>query len=322
MGMSCFACNLSGCLQKDQDAFKEGRRTGLSPARRAAKKNKGYWSRYYETGESAWPMAVRSLGFNRTPPNAKNPMLKHPWHHWMDADIGRSLPTLTLVHVIRGSGEFSSKESGKLDVPSGSLIFAFPNVRHSYFCKKEIGWEDEWVEVEAAAILPVLAKVGVTSEKPVVRLGDSPRLLRQFRRLFDYARLETGEGCLAACAYETIVTALEELKGTRSTASAVENMQMRLGGDVTAILPSVATATAATGRSASWMRTAFRRETGLSPKRYQLQQRLNRAADLLRSTERPISEIAAQVGFCSLAAFSNGFSREFGCSPSFFRKRR
>lgn len=281
------------------------------------------WSRYFEVKGSSWPMAVHSLGFNRISPNAGNVMLQHPYHHWMDEKQWRVLETLTMVHVVRGWWNFKSKESGNMEVPPGSLIFVFPKVRHWYHCRKSAGGDDEWVEVEASdRLLSTLAQAGISPGHPVLQIGDSPLLHRQFRRLFDLGRAGVGEGILAARAYETIAIALHELKTAGRPRQSVRKMQLALGGDAAAHPGSVASAVAATKRSASWMRTVFRRETGISPKRYQLAQRLGRAAELLRSTDRPITEIALQVGFCSLAAFSNSFAREYDCAPSVFRNRR
>ena len=250
-------------------------------------------------------MAVHSLGFNRIPPNAGNVvMLQHPYHHWMDEKQWRVLETLTMVHVVRGWWNFKSKESGNMEVPPGSLIFVFPKVRHWYHCRKSAGGDDEWVEIEAPdGLLSALGQAGVSPASPVVQIGDSPLMLRQFRRLFDLGRNGAGQVILAARAYETVAMAFDELVA-----------EGRVG--------SVASAVAATQRSASWMRTVFRRATGLSPKRYQLTQRLARAAELLQSTDRPVTEIALQSGFCSLSAFSNSFAREYGCAPSVFRNRR
>ena len=281
------------------------------------------WSRYFEVGDAAWPMAVHSLGFNRIPPNSGNVMLQHPYHHWMDEKQWRTLRTLTMVHVIKGWWNLKSKESGSKKVPPGSLIFIFPNVRQWYQCRKDRGGDDEWVEVEASdRLLSTLAQAGISPEHPVLQIGDSPLIHRQFRRLFDLGRAGVGEGILAARAYETIAIALHGLKTAGRPWQSVRKMQLALGGDAAAHPGSVASAVAATKRSASWMRTVFRRETGLSPKRYQLAQRLTRAAELLLSTDRPITEIALQVGFCSLSAFSNSFAREYGCAPSVFRNRR
>ena len=281
------------------------------------------WSRYFEVKGSSWPMAVHSLGFNRIPPNAGNVMLQHPYHHWMDEKQWRVLETLTMVHVVRGWWNFKSKESGNMEVPPGSLIFVFPKVRHWYHCRKGAGGDDEWVEIEASdGLLSALGQAGVSPASPVVQIGDSPLMLRQFRRLFDLGRNGAGQVILAARAYETVAMAFDELAADGRPRAAVKKMQMALGGGASAGVGSVASAVAATQRSASWMRTVFRRATGLSPKRYQLTQRLARAAEMLQSTDRPVTEIALQSGFCSLSAFSNSFAREYGCAPSVFRNRR
>lgn len=285
--------------------------------------DKGYYSQYYDVQEPFWPMAVHSLGYNRIPPRSKNPMLKHPWHHWIDEKDGRVLPTLTIVHVINGSGTFRSQMSGELAITPRSLVFAFPNVRHFYACSKETGWYDEWLEVSADLVVPILARVGITPQNPVVEVGEHSGLVREFRRLFDLAQLKAGEGRLAACAYEILVSILEGMgqEEARSPRRAVDRLKVRLG-EGTEGVSTIAQATSETGFSASWIRTVFQRETGLSPKRYQLKQRLQRAADLLLSTRRSVSEVAFQVGFGSLAAFSHSFSKEFGASPSEYRLRR
>ncbi|MFN0216142.1 MAG: helix-turn-helix domain-containing protein [Saprospiraceae bacterium] len=49
--------------------------------------------------------------------------------------------------------------------------------------------------------------------------------------------------------------------------------------------------------------------------------RLLKAKDLLMRTELSITEIAHKTGFSKLTYFSYTFSREFGVSPSAFRKQ-
>ncbi len=64
----------------------------------------------------------------------------------------------------------------------------------------------------------------------------------------------------------------------------------------------------------------FKREVGVTPYRFLLQARLRRALDLLADTDRPVTEIAFEVGFGDLSNFINAFRREVGCSPGHFRK--
>lgn len=64
---------------------------------------------------------------------------------------------------------------------------------------------------------------------------------------------------------------------------------------------------------------SFRDAFGESPHAYLLTRRLERAAALLRSTDRSITEICLMVGWSSLGSFSTSFSRMFGISPRQYR---
>ncbi len=64
----------------------------------------------------------------------------------------------------------------------------------------------------------------------------------------------------------------------------------------------------------------IRSELNLSPSRYLNQKRLERACQLLESTEMNMGEIAYAVGFNTQAYFSKCFSDVYGCSPFRYRK--
>ena len=64
---------------------------------------------------------------------------------------------------------------------------------------------------------------------------------------------------------------------------------------------------------------AFRQTTGFAPHRYVLLQRVERAKNLLRGTDLPITEIAHQVGYSSQSSFSVVFRRFTGRTPRAFR---
>jgi AraC-like DNA-binding protein len=63
----------------------------------------------------------------------------------------------------------------------------------------------------------------------------------------------------------------------------------------------------------------FRREFGESPHRYLLVRRLERAATLLRTTDRPVSDICLTVGLRSVGSFTTSFGRMFGMTPTQYR---
>jgi AraC-like DNA-binding protein len=63
----------------------------------------------------------------------------------------------------------------------------------------------------------------------------------------------------------------------------------------------------------------FRRAFGESPHAYLLTRRLERAAALLRSTDRSVASICFSVGLQSVGSFTTSFTRTFGMSPTAYR---
>ncbi|MFL5930312.1 MAG: helix-turn-helix transcriptional regulator [Gaiellaceae bacterium] len=64
---------------------------------------------------------------------------------------------------------------------------------------------------------------------------------------------------------------------------------------------------------------AFRRNFGETPHRYLLMRRLERAAALLRNTDRSVADICLTVGLSSVGSFTTSFGRTFGVSPTAYR---
>jgi AraC-like DNA-binding protein len=63
----------------------------------------------------------------------------------------------------------------------------------------------------------------------------------------------------------------------------------------------------------------FRRAFGETPHRYLLTRRMERAAALLRNTDRSVADICLAVGLRSVGSFTSTFGRTFGLSPTAYR---
>src|SRR5215467_7403580 len=63
----------------------------------------------------------------------------------------------------------------------------------------------------------------------------------------------------------------------------------------------------------------FRRAFGEPPHRYLLTRRLERAASLLRTTDRSVADICFTVGLRSVGSFTTSFRRVYGMSPTTYR---
>lgn len=75
----------------------------------------------------------------------------------------------------------------------------------------------------------------------------------------------------------------------------------------------------AAGLSRAHFSREFRRAFGESPHAYLLTRRLERAAALLRHTDRSVADICFSVGLQSLGSFTTCFTRTYGMSPTAYR---
>jgi AraC-like DNA-binding protein len=75
----------------------------------------------------------------------------------------------------------------------------------------------------------------------------------------------------------------------------------------------------AAGLSRAHFSREFRRTFGESPHAYLLTRRLERAASLLRVSDRSVAEICLSVGLQSVGSFTTSFRRMFGMSPTAYR---
>ena len=78
---------------------------------------------------------------------------------------------------------------------------------------------------------------------------------------------------------------------------------------------------AAAGLSRAHFSREFRRAYGESPHQYLLTRRMERAAWLLRATDRSVADVCFSVGLASVGSFTSSFTRTYGVSPTAYRAR-
>jgi AraC family transcriptional regulator len=91
-------------------------------------------------------------------------------------------------------------------------------------------------------------------------------------------------------------------------------MESRLGEDV-----ALADLAREASLSPFHFARCFKAATGMSPHRYLVERRVERARDLLTGTDASLADVAAACGFCSQAHFTSAFKRESGITPGVFR---
>jgi AraC-like DNA-binding protein len=90
----------------------------------------------------------------------------------------------------------------------------------------------------------------------------------------------------------------------------------RLDGDIT-----IGQLARQCGLSRSYFTQAFRRTTGITPHRWLMQRRTDKAKELLRNLETPLAEIALACGFASQSHLTRVFNAIAGATPGQWRRR-
>ena len=111
------------------------------------------------------------------------------------------------------------------------------------------------------------------------------------------------------------VHAVRTQKLSREIESACSYIERHLEGEL-----SLASLAAYAGYTEYYFSKKFKREVGITLAEYIREKRLKKAAMLLRSTELDVQQIAMRMQFCSQSYFTDSFRKQFGVSPSKYRK--
>jgi len=74
------------------------------------------------------------------------------------------------------------------------------------------------------------------------------------------------------------------------------------------------------GLDRSYLCSVFKEYLGISPQKYLLNYRINKACDILKSTHISVGDVARSVGYQDPLMFSKMFKKIKGVSPSMYAK--
>lgn len=117
------------------------------------------------------------------------------------------------------------------------------------------------------------------------------------------------------------VTRVREAKADRGISLPVRNACDYIHAHVREKI-SIADLAKRAGYTEYYFSHKFQEETGMTVAEYVRRMKMEEAKRLLTSTSLSITDIAGELSLGSRSSFFTAFRREYGCSPSEFRKRR
>ncbi len=277
--------------------------------------------------EDPWECTATSVGYERVRPGSPYPPRRHPVDHHFNWDQGRVLRAYQLVYITEGSGTFESEASAESHkIEAGAVMTLFPGVWHRYAPDPQTGWVEQWIECCGPAFDRARVARLLRPDQPIRHVGFPSELLQGFERCHALAQQRSPpvQSLLSTMALHLLSILLGAARKHRDAPRHIDHI-IQQAQSVMACRYHERVSLEQLARelniSYSSFRQAFKAQTGVSPKQYQLQIRLAKAQDFLANTTKSVGEIAEILGFDSPFHLSKQFKDAIGLAPQTWRKK-
>lgn len=231
-----------------------------------------------------------------------------------------------ITYVTEGSGSLKLGSSMHTIEP-GSILVMFPDV-----CVNASALHGPiqlmWAEMSGDALPKILARAGLTPQKPILSLADLGDNCKTKSTLAQLTAPDAELGALTAygLAMEMLDCLVQE--SPRPCQPKVSNLQQyyveksiryiktKYPQDI-----SVEDVAQYCGLNRSYLGKLFRDATGMTTQEYLIRQRMSVACHYLEIGAAPIATIARSVGYPNQLHFSRAFHKVFGIPPREWQKR-
>lgn len=276
--------------------------------------------------DALWGLTVTTIGYEEIGEKDPYPTRGHADGYYFELSKGRVLPEYQLLYIIDGEGVFHSRTLPEAKLKEGDFFLLFPGEWHSYHPTGPRGWKKYWIGFKGRNMDDRVRAGFLSPTKPIYHVGYSAEIVSLYKKAYEAALEEAAysQQMMAGIVNHLIGTmySLErniELKSRNQThVDMINRARLRIRESLESPL-TIQQVAEEQGVSYSNFRKLFKEHTGLSPAIYQQDLRLQRAKELLTTTDMSIKEIAYQLNFESPDYFSAKFKLKTGRKPSELR---
>jgi len=238
---------------------------------------------------------------------------------WKMAPHSHNLFEISVVIEGRGSFEFGGNA---FNIEPGHIVMIPENILHTYSAQTDI----RFCVIEAGSMPEStlqLFRPFTPHSAPALRFL-SPFFLGEYESLFRHwlrtvsQQLKEPDTTLVSWINVLLLFIIQnnsQADANLSVASSADYIRTHLRSEL-----SISDIAQHCGLSEQHYRSLFKENYGLTPKQYQQLCREEEAKWMLRFTDRSIQQIAEDIGFSTLHAFSGWFQKKEHLSPSAWRK--
>lgn len=276
--------------------------------------------------DALWGLTVTTIGYEDIAPGDEYPTHGHADGYYFNLERGRELNEYQLLYITEGEGEFHSTTVPDAKLREGDLFLLFPGEWHSYHPNPDKGWKSYWIGFKGRNMDDRVRANFLSPTKPIYHIGFSDAIVRLYKQAYGTALEEAAysQQLLAGIVNHLIgmMYSLErniELSRNQLHVDMINRARLRIRESLELPL-TIQQVAEDMGVSYSNFRKLFKEYTGISPAVYQQDLRLQRAKELLSTTNMSIKEIAYRLNFESPDYFSAKFKAKTGRRPSELRE--
>ena len=272
-----------------------------------------------------WGLHLIVTGFANIQPNIVYPPRGHPSGYFFTWDRGRILDEYQINYITEGSGIMETHD-GIFAINPGSIIIIKPGVWHRYRPAKAMGWREHYIGFQGEFANNIFGKGFFSQANPVIHVGFQDKILELFYRVADIVKDEKSgyQQVASGVIIQILGSIISSVKNKDFAGKDIERkirkarIYFRNNLDKNIDVEELASEL---NIGYSYFRRMFKKFTGISPVQYHLMLRLQRAKDLLVSTDLSVKEIAMELCFQSIFYFTRIFKKKMGIPPTEFRKK-
>ncbi len=275
--------------------------------------------------DALWGLTVSTVGYEEIQPGDDYPTRGHADGYYFNLDRGRELNEYQLLYLTEGEGVFHSTTVREAPLREGDLWLLFPGEWHSYHPNPRKGWKSYWIGFKGRNMDDRVRAGFLSPQKPIYHVGFSDSIVSLYKQAYDAAIEEAAYSQQLMAGMVNLLIGMMyskerniQLSRNQAHVDLISRARLRIREALESSL-TIQQVAEEMGISYSNFRKLFKEHTGISPAIYQQDLRLQRAKEMLSTTDISVKEIAYRLNFESPDYFSAKFKAKTGRRPSELR---
>lgn len=275
-----------------------------------------------------WGLIVDNVGQAEISKDYKiyPPQVGHPTDYYFTPQNGRILDNYQLIYISKGKGTYFITPNESISITAGDMLIIPPYTWHSYYPDKKTGWEEYWIGMRGPHLDTRFKNGFFGKNRLVYKVGLREDIVQLFNQAMDLALSEqtTYQQTLAGIGNLILGMAIYYNSNQHYTNDAVIDQinQARIimrENSLAGISPEEVAQQINMGYSR--FRKLFKEYTNVSPARFILELKLQKAKNTLLNSSLSVKEISYMVGYEDSTYFTAIFKKHTGYTPLTYRKQ-